>query len=134
MVTYRNRQTQNVTALEVSQLSRKVDVGEGLVLPDIADIGDRLKWVREAVLKLSPERLSDEMGVSDTTVRRVEAGIRHADAPYLIWLAKKTGIPGDWLLLNGHGDAHTQFLVKQLQERLAELMQQAGGGGATKLR
>lgn len=107
-----------------SQLPRKVDTDAG-VLPDVPDTKERLKWVREVVLGMSPEALGPELSVSDNTVRRYEEGKRTPPNDYIVEMARYSGVSADWLLFNRRGDSHTTFLVTQLQARLQELLDKA---------
>jgi|GEM_PF-1123856 len=58
-------------------------------------VGERIGQVRGA---RSQERFADDLGVSVSSVRRYEGGVRLPDTEFLILLREREGVSADWLL------------------------------------
>jgi transcriptional regulator with XRE-family HTH domain len=101
--------------------------GVALAVPnDLRTVADRVKWVREELLRLSMERLVYALGeighdTSAMTVSRVEAGRRAPEVDFLVGLVELANDPLvtlDWLVLNRQPGSEAERMLGRVREVL----------------
>lgn len=59
--------------------------------------GERVKYLRKDVLKLTLERFGERLGVTKQTVSRIENGINNLTDQMILSICREFGINEDWL-------------------------------------
>lgn len=65
----------------------------------LKDIGERIKYVRDEICKISRADMAIKLGISAGTIQNYENGHREPPATFVVNLALSTGVSLNWLLL-----------------------------------
>lgn len=109
-----------------SACARKSD---GRSMPT-TDLSDRLRWVRERVLRVSGEDLAAQLArlpepwrhrVQPYTVARYETGTRAPSLNYLAALSELSGCSLDWLIKGEEGKGTALDAIRRMRHALDQI-------------
>lgn len=91
---------------------------------DLTTLGERLRWVRENVLRLSTHGLAEKLEAeevddsSNASVTRYEQGKRVPKVEYVAAIAQMAGVSLDWIVLNRQPQSEAERVLQQVREVL----------------
>jgi transcriptional regulator with XRE-family HTH domain len=91
---------------------------------DLDTLGDRLRWVRENVLRLGTHALATRLegeeieGTSNASITRYETGERSPSIAYVATIARLSGVSLDWVVLNRQPASEAERRLEQIRSLL----------------